>query len=143
MSTRIDYEDLLNRRYLQKYWFCESYGESAQLLELVSSLPVREVRAVAIDLTCMKSMRQVYDAFAVKLSFPEYFGRNYNAFIDCLFDLSWLSEKSAFVAVVGCSAFERKHPRIFNELRDAFRVSDWILLRYYLKKKLIVAMDRE
>jgi len=41
----------------------------------------------------------VFDEFAACLQFPHYFGRNWNAFIDCVQDLEWLPS-SAFVLII-------------------------------------------
>jgi RNAse (barnase) inhibitor barstar len=43
-----------------------------------------------IDGTRIRSKGDFYDAVAVALSFPDWFGRNLDALYDCLRDLSWL-----------------------------------------------------
>ena len=40
--------------------------------------------------TKMRTESQLFDEFAAALQFPYYFGENWNAFSECLADLSWL-----------------------------------------------------
>jgi len=44
-----------------------------------------------VDGNVQLSLDAVYDSFVSELSFPGYFGRNFNALHDCLTDLEWLS----------------------------------------------------
>ena len=62
-------------------------------------LTVREIRdeLVAagwgiriVDGAVMADRAALFDAFATACDFPEWFGRNWDAFADCLRDLSWL-----------------------------------------------------
>jgi RNAse (barnase) inhibitor barstar len=45
-----------------------------------------------IDGTTIRNRDDFYDAVAVALSFPDWFGRNLDALYDSLRDLSWLPE---------------------------------------------------
>jgi hypothetical protein len=62
--------------------------------ELVSTHAVRLVRG-----SKMRSVSRLYDEFAAAFQFPEYFGENWDAFDDCLADLSWLPA-SGYVLLV-------------------------------------------
>ena len=39
------------------------------------------------------SQRQLFEVYADKLKFPGYFGYNWNAFDECINDLSWLNRE--------------------------------------------------
>ena len=43
-----------------------------------------------IEGTSCLSKAELFDEFALKLKFPDYFGRNWDAFDECLNDLHWL-----------------------------------------------------
>ena len=40
----------------------------------------------------VSNRNQLFDTYARELSFPDYFGRNWDAFVDCLSDLSWIDQ---------------------------------------------------
>src|SRR3989339_103616 len=46
----------------------------------------------------MHTLSSLYDEFTVDLSFPNYFGRNLDAFEECINDLSWLPKNKTKVA---------------------------------------------
>lgn len=46
------------------------------------------------------STEELFDEFSLKLKFPSYFGRNWNALKDCLSDLVWLPGAGARVALL-------------------------------------------
>jgi RNAse (barnase) inhibitor barstar len=50
----------------------------------------------------MQSDEQLFDEFAAALQFPLYFGRNWDAFDECISDLEWLPAK-AYVLVISCA----------------------------------------
>jgi hypothetical protein len=62
----------------------QEFGEVLGLL--------REQGYVVADLDCsrMLNLDQLFDAFAEVAEFPDYFGRNWPAFDECLADLEWL-----------------------------------------------------
>jgi hypothetical protein len=76
----------------------------------------REVPDVLIDATpsvlidgCIRRIRaerivtfsDLHDEFSAAFQFPWYYGRNFNAALDCLFDLDWCeSDHRTFVAIV-------------------------------------------
>ena len=48
--------------------------------------------AVAHLVGPVRSRTEALDAFAAALEFPSWFGRNLDALLDCLIDLSWQTE---------------------------------------------------
>jgi RNAse (barnase) inhibitor barstar len=58
--------------------------------------------------------------FADQLNFPEYFGFNWDAFSDCITDLSWLEPESSFLIIYKNSHNFRSHSpeewKVANEI---------------------------
>ncbi len=52
-----------------------------------------------LDGSKMRTIDCLFDEFAKQLKFPSYFGRNGNAFIDLMSDLSWFESKEWVVVV--------------------------------------------
>ncbi len=42
----------------------------------------------------VKSKNELLEVFSEQLSFPDYFGKNWDALYDCLCDLKWISNKT-------------------------------------------------
>jgi RNAse (barnase) inhibitor barstar len=51
-----------------------------------------------------------FTAIASALSFPAYFGRNWDAVYDCLTDLTWLPGTNVVLAVAGADRFAHQEP---------------------------------
>ncbi|MFT3925435.1 MAG: barstar family protein [Myxococcales bacterium] len=45
----------------------------------------------------LSTREQLFQAYARALRFPAYFGRNWDAFVDCLSDLSWIDQDSVSI----------------------------------------------
>lgn len=52
-----------------------------------------------IEGTKCLSKEDLFDEFALKLKFPDYFGRNWDAFDECLNDLHWLACEKYFLFI--------------------------------------------
>jgi hypothetical protein len=48
----------------------------------------------------MRSHNGLFAEFAATLRFPDYFGRNWPALVDCLDDLLWLDREEQFLLVI-------------------------------------------
>ena len=74
--------------------------------------------------TCGNEDRQtVLQLLATAFAFPGYFGRNWDAVIDCLSDLSWLLS-TGYCCVVPHSAMLRTcQPRVYADLVAAFEAA--------------------
>lgn len=64
----------------------------------------RRVAAYIIDGGRCASKATLMDQWASVLAFPEYFGRNWDAFDECLSDLSWLPPSPRCVVVTNADA---------------------------------------
>jgi hypothetical protein len=58
--------------------------------DLRAELAVAGWDAPVVDGTGVRDRDALFDAFGAALSFPDWFGGNWDAFADCLGDLSWL-----------------------------------------------------
>ena len=54
-------------------------------------------KIVELDGTKMLSKTSLFSEVAAKLLFPDYFGNNWDAFYDCISDLSWLPSHSYLI----------------------------------------------
>jgi len=57
------------------------------------------------------------------LSFPSWYGRNWDALEDCLTDLSWIEQSGLAVQVEGFSTYAKADPDGFIILLDIFKTS--------------------
>jgi hypothetical protein len=70
-------------------------GENAVSAWAAAGLAVRVARGRK-----MRSCDRLFDEFAAALQFPWYFGENWDAFDECLTDLSWLAPGAGYVLVI-------------------------------------------
>lgn len=91
---------------------------SSQDAELRRALAARGWQVHPVSLEGVTSKISMLDAFAASLAFPGYFGRNWDAFLDCAADLSWLTEKRHLCAVTGGAGFASRCPDEDRMLRD-------------------------
>lgn len=66
--------------------------------------------------------------FADALSFPEWFGHNLDALLDCLTDLDWLApEQGLLIVIEGCAMPATTCSETFDVVLDILRdaVDDW------------------
>ncbi len=61
---------------------------------------------IEIDGKKISDKHDIFHLFADKLSFPDYFGNNWDAFFDCLKDLSWLENKNCVVLIKNIEKIE-------------------------------------
>lgn len=65
-----------------------------------------------------QSKEGFFKEIAKKLDFPEYFGHNWDAFIDCLGDLSWIGEKKIEIVCPVPPLEHREDQQVFQEIVD-------------------------
>lgn len=74
-----------------------------------SSLAVRR-----IDLEGVCDKEALFDCLSSALSFPEWFGRNWDALADCLSDLSWLPASGYVLALEHVEELQTRQRDDFN-----------------------------
>ncbi|MFH1197588.1 MAG: barstar family protein [bacterium] len=54
---------------------------------------------IEIDINNVTSTRELFSVFIEKMKFPNYFGFNWDAFDECIRDLSWLEFKCKYLVI--------------------------------------------
>src|SRR5262245_28303934 len=90
---------------------------SANKFEFTSTAP--GWADVTID-SSTRGKRELLERIAQGLSFPDYFGENWDALIDCLSDLSRLEKSEAIIDHAAVPRLSQKDTRLYLEsLNDA------------------------
>ena len=63
---------------------------------------------VIVDSSKIKNKHDIFNLFSKKLSFPNYFGNNWDAFWDCITDLMWLKNKDTLVKIKDYDILKQK-----------------------------------
>lgn len=63
----------------------------------------------------LSSREGLFDAYESAFSFPDYFGRNWNAFIDLMSDLSWIDSDEVAVMHDGLPGLPEEDLRTYLE----------------------------
>jgi len=79
-------------------WIIRSDQSLPNLLDQIRH-NVSNAYIVVLDGSNMINYKGLYREFAEKLEFPDYFGHNLNAWIECLTDLDWL-DKHNYVLII-------------------------------------------
>lgn len=78
------------------------------------------INFVVINGEKIHDKQSLFEEFSKKLEFPDYFGFNWDAFADCMTDLSWVdSDKSLFIIYNNSQKFREKNTeewRIFQDI---------------------------
>ena len=77
------------------------------------------LKLVRVDLKGANDKQHLLDATAKALNFPEWFGGNWDAFEDCLTDLSWIKAPGYVLLLDHCAELAKHAPR---ELATAIEV---------------------
>lgn len=70
-------------------------------VEIVDAARIARLAVSRVDLRAAKSKGELLSAFAQALSFPDWFGGNWDALEDCLSDLSWLDPGGRVLLIDG------------------------------------------
>ena len=55
-----------------------------------------------------------FKEFAITLNFPDYFGHNWDAFYDCITDLSWINQHRFLIVYKNPHKFMHLNPEAWN-----------------------------
>jgi len=76
------------------------------------------MRAVPLDLSGIKSWSDFHDAFSRAFSFPHYYGRNMDAWIDCMGDALSVGDGLTVIQISGARELKRNAPEILEALNE-------------------------
>ncbi len=89
---------------------------------MVSSAPVMPPSGSALsDIT---TRDQLFERYAAGLSFPDYFGWNWDALDECLRDFHWLRQKRVVIIHEGLPSLPEKEMRVYLAILKR-AVEDW------------------
>ena len=87
------------RRFTRVTWHCVHFVSSKDKATISAQLAGSGLQVFAIPGAAIKTEEDLFSAVATALQFPAYFGRNWDAFDECLRDMTWLPSKG-YVLVV-------------------------------------------
>jgi RNAse (barnase) inhibitor barstar len=80
-------------------WACVVVGTKERLERFLAMGPGGDVIVRMVDGTKCSTQTSLFKEWSASLDFPGYFGRNWDAFDDCLTDMSWLPSSSYVIVV--------------------------------------------
>lgn len=89
-------------------------------VELSTMASERGLGLFELDAEGVKAKEAFLKLAAAKLDFPDYFGENWDAFEDCLTDLSWQQAKGYIILVKSVDGFAATSPDDFATAVDIF-----------------------
>ena len=96
----LDSTILLNPKPPWILWLGTRIRESLSTEELLAE---RGITARVLRGKRMRTKQDLFEEFALHLSLPDYFGRNWDALADCLEDLEWLQGFAYAVVIDGAN----------------------------------------
>jgi hypothetical protein len=116
---RVDWR-LLQNGFVHLFW------DESVLASTIDWLSSESYRVVVLDASCWSTTEDALDALASALRFPDYFGRNLDAFRDCLEDVASFQYGSddnsagTTVALSHFDGFATRQPDVAHALLDIF-----------------------
>ena len=90
------------------------YRTAIDTTEIVAAAKTIGLDVFKVDLGAVRGKNGLLDQFAKVLRFPLHFGKNWDAFNDCLTDLQWLNGKGWVVIVANAQPFAEKYEEEFT-----------------------------
>lgn len=75
------------------------------------------MKIATIDLTAVNGWESFHDLFARSFAFPDYYGRNMDAWIDCMEDFV-IEEGRLRLDLIGMMALKSRCPEIYDALNE-------------------------
>jgi RNAse (barnase) inhibitor barstar len=103
------------------------FRSAIRTAEIVAAATTAGLQVYKIDLAKAHGKSGLFDAFAKALKFPAHSGKNWDAFNDCLSDLSWLDGKGWVLILTNCRPFATRHEADFDMAIEIFGgvVASW------------------
>ena len=80
-------------------WECVHFGTLLEGQREIQLCKDRGFSAIQIDVAGVQQKQELLAKIASAMNFPDYFGKNWDALVDCLRDLSWLSPKGVLLVL--------------------------------------------
>lgn len=95
--------------------------------QLMAAAKAGGLAAFRVDLTNAGDKEQMLTAVAKALSFPDWFGHNFDALADCLADMSWTPADGYLVLLEHCDGIHGKAEEAFVGALQIFdqAANDW------------------
>jgi hypothetical protein len=117
-----------------------------------SAASVRESEVLTIDVSAVTTWDDFHSHFARALGFPEFYGRNMNAWIDCMTDADDPDNRMSRVTVrpgrvltlclIGIGSLALRCPGIYSALVDAVAFVNWRRIERGQHAVLALSYDR-
>lgn len=117
MTGEIDHHFQLDRQLLQNGPIT-LYFKRQVLEEDAEWFCQQNYEVVTFDCREWKSPDDFFTDVSQRLSFPEYFGRNLNAFNDCLSEIALPRKRGMVLIFLGFETFTARHPRLAEGILD-------------------------
>lgn len=74
-----------------------------------------------------KTMQGIFDEIAYSMKFPNYYGHNYDAFLECVSDLSWSPSGVDNISYhIELHVSENKGSSITEDIEKLYTIKSWI-----------------
>jgi len=98
------------------------------------------VRVVNIDSERIKSWDDFHDIFYTLFNFPDYYGRNLDAWIDCMDEVLSASQETLLLDFGRCHDLKQRIPGITNRILECCAFLNFRFIDAKRQPKLIVSM---
>lgn len=88
--------------------------EAGARMELLASAMALDFAAASIDLAGCTEKEEALSRFQAALKFPEWFGGNWDAFADCLGDMSWWPAAGYLLLLEHADGWREADPEEFD-----------------------------
>jgi len=97
-------------------WECVHFTPSIDLPSARNELGAQEIRLFDFEAIGIDNKERLLDAIASAMQFPDYFGRNWQALIDCLHDMRWSPANGYVLAIIAADQLWMHSPQLAGTL---------------------------
>ncbi|MCT4629218.1 barstar family protein [Winogradskyella sp.] len=98
------------------------------------------MKVVEINLKDISSWSDFHDVFEKRFNFPDYYGRNLDAWIDCMDDVLSKSEDMLLLDFGECYDLKKRIPGITNRILECCAFLNFRFIDAKRQPKLMVSM---